>query len=146
MIGSHKELYVVLKVYRIYYRGLVKWYDRSLQNFWWGFDSLIPCLIKSQKPCKIKAFEAFFFSSKSLGNQTGNQRIFLCKMSIVKIRKNRKEKPRVHLHLVCNEWALNRLQYALYCLKLIHSNIFRKIRSTLLIYLFWKELLFGFIT
>ena len=22
---------------------MVKWYDRSLQNFWWGFDSLIPC-------------------------------------------------------------------------------------------------------
>ena len=27
----------------IIYRGLVKWYDRSLQNFWWEFDSLIPC-------------------------------------------------------------------------------------------------------
>ena len=25
------------------YRGLVKWYDRGLQNLWWGFDSLIPC-------------------------------------------------------------------------------------------------------
>jgi hypothetical protein len=24
---------------------LVKWYDRSLQNFWWEFDSLIPCLL-----------------------------------------------------------------------------------------------------
>ena len=27
----------------VIYRGLVKWYDRSLQNFWWEFDSLIPC-------------------------------------------------------------------------------------------------------
>ena len=26
------------------YRGLVKWYDRGLQNLWWEFDSLIPCL------------------------------------------------------------------------------------------------------
>ena len=25
------------------YRGLVKWYDRGLQNLWWEFDSLIPC-------------------------------------------------------------------------------------------------------
>lgn len=24
------------------YRGLVKWYDRGLQNLWRGFDSLIP--------------------------------------------------------------------------------------------------------
>ena len=24
------------------YRGLVKWYDRGLQNLWWEFDSLIP--------------------------------------------------------------------------------------------------------
>ena len=24
-------------------RGLVKWYDRGLQNLWWEFDSLIPC-------------------------------------------------------------------------------------------------------
>ena len=28
-------------------RGLVKWYDRSLQNFWWEFDSLIPCYKKT---------------------------------------------------------------------------------------------------
>ena len=27
------------------YRGLVKWYDRGLQNLWRGFDSLIPCSI-----------------------------------------------------------------------------------------------------
>ena len=25
------------------HRGLVKWYDRGLQNLWWEFDSLIPC-------------------------------------------------------------------------------------------------------
>ncbi len=28
---------------RARYRGLVKWYDRGLQNLWWEFDSLIPC-------------------------------------------------------------------------------------------------------
>ena len=33
-------------------RGLVKWYDRGLQNLWWEFDSLIPC----SKPLKMKAF------------------------------------------------------------------------------------------
>ena len=31
------------KAYHLY-RGLVKWYDRGLQNLWWEFDSLIPCL------------------------------------------------------------------------------------------------------
>ena len=25
------------------HRGLVKWYDRGLQNLWWEFDSLVPC-------------------------------------------------------------------------------------------------------
>lgn len=28
---------------KLRYRGLVKWYDRGLQNLWWEFDSLIPC-------------------------------------------------------------------------------------------------------
>ena len=28
------------------YRGLVKWYDRGLQNLWREFDSLIPCFLK----------------------------------------------------------------------------------------------------
>ena len=30
-------------------RGLVKWYDRGLQNLWWEFDSLIPCSLKTPK-------------------------------------------------------------------------------------------------
>ena len=30
------------------YRGLVKWYDRGLQNLWREFDSLIPCFKNSQ--------------------------------------------------------------------------------------------------
>ena len=30
-------------MYNILCRGLVKWYDRGLQNLWWEFDSLIPC-------------------------------------------------------------------------------------------------------
>ena len=32
------------------YRGLVKWYDRGLQNLWREFDSLIPCSQKAVKP------------------------------------------------------------------------------------------------
>lgn len=27
------------------HRGLVKWYDRGLQNLWREFDSLIPCFV-----------------------------------------------------------------------------------------------------
>lgn len=27
------------------HRGLVKWYDRGLQNLWREFDSLIPCSV-----------------------------------------------------------------------------------------------------
>ena len=50
------NMYVVLKVCIIAtetkHRGLVKWYDRGLQNLWWEFDSLIPC----SKPLKMKAF------------------------------------------------------------------------------------------
>ncbi len=30
------------------YRGLVKWYDRGLQNLWWEFDSLVPCKKKTK--------------------------------------------------------------------------------------------------
>ena len=40
-------------------RGLVKWYDRGLQNLWWEFDSLIPC-----KPRKVRIsrlFEVFLY-------------------------------------------------------------------------------------
>ena len=33
--------YLIRHFYK--YRGLVKWYDRGLQNLWWEFDSLIPC-------------------------------------------------------------------------------------------------------
>ena len=31
------------------YRGLVKWYDRGLQNLWWEFDSLIPNQTAAEK-------------------------------------------------------------------------------------------------
>ena len=41
----------VLKVH-LQYRGLVKWYDRGLQNLWWEFDSLIPCSTKEQPSIK----------------------------------------------------------------------------------------------
>ena len=32
----------------MYYRGVVKWYHRGLQNLWWEFDSLIPCFFKNE--------------------------------------------------------------------------------------------------
>ena len=51
-------LYVILKVYR----GLVKWYDRSLQNFWWEFDSLIPCY----KPLYFSGFFMFIDLKKKI--------------------------------------------------------------------------------
>lgn len=36
---------------KIEYRGLVKWYDRGLQNLWREFDSLIPCSYeRAEKP------------------------------------------------------------------------------------------------
>ena len=42
------------------YRGLVKWYDRGLQNLWWGFDSLIPCSNETRNFEKSK-FAGLFF-------------------------------------------------------------------------------------
>ena len=45
-------------------RGLVKWYDRGLQNLWREFDSLIPCLYKeSLVSGKSKDFGDSFFVS-----------------------------------------------------------------------------------
>ncbi len=45
------------------YRGLVKWYDRGLQNLWWEFDSLIPCFFmgskKGLKCLYLLAFQPF---------------------------------------------------------------------------------------
>ena len=46
------------------YRGLVKWYDRSLQNFWWEFDSLIPCLI-GVRNLEFTRLLAFFVCEKT---------------------------------------------------------------------------------
>lgn len=34
----------------VFNRGLVKWYDRGLQNLWREFDSLIPCCQRLLKP------------------------------------------------------------------------------------------------
>ena len=42
------------------HRGLVKWYDRGLQNLWWEFDSLIPCSSTSRKASN-QSFPAFCF-------------------------------------------------------------------------------------
>ncbi|EDM85578.1 hypothetical protein RUMOBE_03814, partial [Blautia obeum ATCC 29174] len=49
------------------YRGLVKWYDRGLQNLWWEFDSLIPCSKKSRKCLKISVSGfSFIFRKKDV--------------------------------------------------------------------------------
>ena len=42
------------------YRGLVKLYDRGLQNLWREFDSLIPCSKKAVKPYIYIGFSSFF--------------------------------------------------------------------------------------
>ena len=42
------------------FRGLVKWYDRGLQNLWWEFDSLIPCLSESAVSLVFPGLAAFF--------------------------------------------------------------------------------------
>ena len=44
IVGIDTEEVSSVLVYVVFsYRGLVKWYDRGLQNLWWEFDSLIPC-------------------------------------------------------------------------------------------------------
>ena len=42
-IIDKEEKYVIIMFVSETNRGLVKWYDRGLQNLWWEFDSLIPC-------------------------------------------------------------------------------------------------------
>ena len=51
------------------YRGLVKWYDRGLQNLWREFDSLIPCSMKGWNACKIRRSGLFRFSEKTKGTE-----------------------------------------------------------------------------
>ena len=58
-------------MYNILCRGLVKWYDRGLQNLWWEFDSLIPCTLGAWK--SIKGFQALLFCPKRVNL---SQRIF----------------------------------------------------------------------
>ncbi len=41
-------------------RGLVKWYDRGLQNLWWEFDSLIPCYLKIAVNLDFSGLTAIF--------------------------------------------------------------------------------------
>ena len=44
------------------YRGLVKWYDRGLQNLWREFDSLIPCWLNGlAKPINTGFVRLFYF-------------------------------------------------------------------------------------
>ena len=44
------------------YRGLVKWYDRGLQNLWREFDSLIPCLKKTPGKPTDNGFSGVLYS------------------------------------------------------------------------------------
>ena len=44
-------------------RGLVKWYDRGLQNLWWEFDSLIPCDSKRLETTVFAGIQAFFYAT-----------------------------------------------------------------------------------
>ena len=46
------------------HRGLVKWYDRGLQNLWWEFDSLVPCDEVPGKPL-IYWLSGFFYFETS---------------------------------------------------------------------------------
>ena len=56
--------YLVRHFYK--YRGLVKWYDRGLQNLWWEFDSLIPCSIRALKQLILLGFKALIIIGKTL--------------------------------------------------------------------------------
>ena len=47
------------------YRGLVKWYDRGLQNLWREFDSLIPCYKKSLESVDFTTFASLLFFEKN---------------------------------------------------------------------------------
>ena len=57
------------------YRGLVKWYDRGLQNLWREFDSLIPCSMKDWNACKIRRSGLFRFLQKTKGTEKEQARI-----------------------------------------------------------------------
>ena len=51
------------------YRGLVKWYDRGLQNLWWEFDSLIPCYDRKLKSLVKSRFSSFFVLSENINTK-----------------------------------------------------------------------------
>ena len=56
IVSKQRSIYVVFL-----YRGLVKWYDRGLQNLWWEFDSLIPCCKSLGSAVKLSAPGFFGF-------------------------------------------------------------------------------------
>ena len=51
------------------YRGLVKWYDRGLQNLWWEFDSLIPCYDRKLESLVKSRFFSFFVLSENINTK-----------------------------------------------------------------------------
>ena len=66
------------------YRGLVKWYDRGLQNLWWEFDSLIPCYDRKLESLVKSRFFSFFVLSENINTKLdGRNRV--CYIDFIKI-------------------------------------------------------------
>ena len=65
------------------YRGLVKWYDRGLQNLWWEFDSLIPCYDRKLESLVKSRFFSFFVLSENINTKLdGRNRV--CYIDFIK--------------------------------------------------------------
>ena len=90
---------------RTEYRGLVKWYDRGLQNLWWEFDSLIPCSKKSGKAHRKGVFTDFVFYIKQ---KVIKKVIKHCNCKIHFVQK------RIVTHYICKDNLLS--NYPLSCL------------------------------
>ena len=73
------------------YRGLVKWYDRGLQNLWWEFDSLIPCCDRKLESLVKSRFFSFFVLSENINTKLdGRNRV--CYIDFIKITVHNERK------------------------------------------------------
>ena len=73
------------------YRGLVKWYDRGLQNLWWEFDSLIPCYDRKLESLVKSRFFSFFVLSENINTKLdGRNRV--CYIDFIKITVHNERK------------------------------------------------------
>ena len=59
------------------YRGLVKWYDRGLQNLWWEFDSLIPCYDRKLESLVKSRFFSFFVLSENINTKLDGRTVYV---------------------------------------------------------------------